>query len=158
MSLRDDIKRQAHDMERAKAAAQDLWLTLPSCAAATRWHGPKAGQLMPPINRVMIEATCFIAHGLLPTHEQLEIAKLAGNVYACPCGKPHDDTTAAPAEPVASFESFVRELQGDIARFARHWSEQHRADPERFPMSFHKDNPGAWFEQFMAFVNSERGG
>lgn len=151
MSLRDEIKRLAHQMEREDNAAHDLWTWLPSYAVATKGHGDYASNHRPSIADVMIEASTFISHGLHPTAEERD---QAGDIYDCPCGEPHVEESSGAAEPVASFEAFVRELHGDIARFARHWSEQHRADPERFPMSFHRDNAGAWFEQFIAFVNS----
>jgi len=152
MSLRDDIQRLAHNMQLEDNAAHDLWTWLPSYAAARKGHGDYATQHRPSIADVMIEAATFIGHGLHPTDAE---RNEAGDTYTCPCGEVHDEVPASP-EPVASFQNFVRELQGDIARFSRHWSEQHRADPERYPMSFSADDAGAWFEQFSTFVNSER--
>lgn len=156
MDLRNEIQRLAHQFEREDSAAHNLWTWLPSHAAAQKGHGDHAGNFRPSIADVMEEACEFISHRLHPTAEQ---RSEAGELYECPCGQTHDDeqdTSAAASTPIespATFDAFIAEMRNDIELFAKHWKDGHRSNPDQYPMSFPSGDAGAWFEQFMAFVN-----
>jgi hypothetical protein len=158
MGLRDDIQRMAHEFAEEDNASFNLWTWLPSYAAAQKAHGDHASNFTPPIADVMKEACEFISHRLHPTPEE---RAEAGELYECPCGEPHDEAGCHPSDNVGpsvaslpvTFDAFVADLRADIERFAKHWHDSHRTSPEKFPMSFPANDEGAWFEQFLAFVN-----
>jgi hypothetical protein len=52
---------------------------------------------------------------------------------------------------------FVIELENNVRQFKNHWLEQNAIDPEMFPMSFIDDDSGAWWEQFLAWYESNGG-
>lgn len=49
-------------------------------------------------------------------------------------------------------EQFVAEVEADIKAFAAAYTEQHAADPHRYPLALEGDNAGLWMEFFMDFV------
>ena len=51
---------------------------------------------------------------------------------------------------------FITELRRDVDEFEKDWILNNKASPEAFPLSFDKDNEGAWWEQFMVFRESKQ--
>lgn len=87
MGLRDDIISLAHNLEKERDQASNLWSWLPSHQEAKKYHGEYACEFMPTVSDVMTEATFFISHKLNPTDKQIEEA---GEFYKCPCGENHE--------------------------------------------------------------------
>lgn len=52
-------------------------------------------------------------------------------------------------------DAFCQTLIRDLARFHAWWRTEHAKDPENFPLEMEEGNTGAWFEQFMAFCESQ---
>lgn len=87
MTTRSNFIRLAHELEAEGNEAFSLWTWLPSYKAAEAAHADYASNFTPTVTDVLREACLFIAHGLNPTDEQ---RAEAGELYACPCGEPHD--------------------------------------------------------------------
>lgn len=159
MSLREDIKRLAHQMEGEDNAAYNLWTWLPSHAAAQKAHGDHAGNYKPSVLEVMNEACEFISHRLHPTPQEREEA---GELYVCPCGDDHEDSVdeadSGQAGSPTTVDEFAVRMRTDIERFAKFWRQKNRADPGNYPASFEQAQGGKWFEQFRAFVDQEQEG
>ena len=58
----------------------------------------------------------------------------------------------------ADLDSFLAEMRADLSAFEEHWRREHEANPQRFPMVMPDGNEGAWYEQFIAFTETERSG
>lgn len=102
MSLRDDLQRLAKDLADENDTAYTLWTWLPSYKAASAAHGDYAGNFAPSVGDTLREALKFISHELMPTGEQRDDA---GDLYACPCGEPHEERSAATASATDRVES-----------------------------------------------------
>jgi hypothetical protein len=74
-------------------AASDLWSWLPSHSVAETHHGDYAGEFMPSVRDVMIEASMYLAHLRYPlvplTREKQEWFD------TCPCGEGCEANKAA---------------------------------------------------------------
>lgn len=50
-------------------------------------------------------------------------------------------------------DSFVKEIQDDIVKFAEEYRKKHAKDPENYPLEFNENNSGLWLEFFLMFCN-----
>jgi len=55
---------------------------------------------------------------------------------------------------MSSLDSFVKEVQADIIKFEKSYSEKHAENPENYPLELSADNSGLWFEFFVDFCNN----
>ena len=83
VSLRMEIVRLAHELEKENNAAFDLWTWLPSHEKATKHHGDYASEFMPSIDEIMKEACDHL--------NRLKAGVKKWPPTPCPCGNPHGD-------------------------------------------------------------------
>lgn len=53
-------------------------------------------------------------------------------------------------------KTFIKELKKDVKDFESHWMKMHKENPDDWPLSLDGDNSGEWFEQFVAWQESDR--
>ncbi len=47
---------------------------------------------------------------------------------------------------------FIKESKNDVLRFEKYWNENHKTQPEYFPLNM---EPADWFEQFLIFLQNQ---
>lgn len=50
-----------------------------------------------------------------------------------------------------TLDEFVAEAREQLARFEKHWREEHAKDPEHYPMQMETGNEGLWWEFLQTF-------
>lgn len=54
-----------------------------------------------------------------------------------------------------TLSQFIDEEKKTLKRFEEWWLEQRKKNPESFPLEFEDGNEGGWFDQLMAFEETE---
>jgi P2-related tail formation protein len=52
-----------------------------------------------------------------------------------------------------TLNEFVTLMYAEIRLFRDWWTEQHKANPDGFPLEIHEDNEGLWWEFFNEYSN-----
>ena len=53
-----------------------------------------------------------------------------------------------------SLDSFVKNTQADIVKFAKAYRKKHAENPEHYPLELPADNSGLWLEFFIEFCTN----
>lgn len=52
-------------------------------------------------------------------------------------------------------KSFVNKIKSDIDLFEKHYQEQHKQNPEQWPLDMQEFGDGLWWEMFVDFEREE---
>lgn len=59
-------------------------------------------------------------------------------------------------KPNYHLDSFVKEVQSNITKFAEEYRKKHAENPEHYPLELTEDNYGLWLEFFVFYYTDGR--